>query len=139
MIQRCEDQNCNDYRYYGARGVTVCDRWHDFVAFLNDVGQRPPGLTLDRIRNDEGYGPDNFRWATKVEQMNNTRSNVKVSVGGELMSIKRMAEKAGTSYQTMNARLTRLGYSAEDALSKPVKCGQTLEMANANAKLTEAE
>ena len=131
MIQRCEDANCGDYKYYGARGITVAAEWHDFPTFLKDVGEHPDGRTLDRIRNDEGYGPNNFRWATRSEQCNNMRSNVKTYVEGKLLSIKEMAEKAGTSYDTMKARLTRLNYSPEEALHKPVKCGQTLEMAHA--------
>ena len=126
MIQRCEDTNCGDYKYYGARGITVAAEWHDFPTFLKDVGERPKGLTLDRVRNNEGYGPSNFKWATRQEQANNMRSNVKTYVDGKLLSIKEMAEKAGTSYGTMKARLTRLGYSAEEALNKPVKCGEML-------------
>lgn len=126
MIQRCEDANCDDYKYYGARGITVAAEWHDFQTFLKDVGERPKGLTLDRVRNNEGYGPRNFRWATRQEQVNNMRSNVKTYVDGKLLSIKEMAEKAGISYRTMHARLTRLGYSAEEALCKPVKCGGLL-------------
>lgn len=135
MIQRCEDENCTDYKYYGARGITVCDAWHNFETFIKDVGDRPKGMTLDRVRNNEGYGPDNFRWATHHEQMNNTRSNVKTLLDGKLLSIKEMAEISNITYETMKARLTRLGYTAEQALFKPVKCGQTLEMAH--AELTE--
>jgi len=131
MLQRCEDKNCTDYKYYGARGITVCERWHTFENFKDDVGDRPDGLTLDRKNNDSGYGPDNFRWASRELQANNMRSNVKTLVAGKLLSIKQMADKAGTSYDTMKARLTRLGYSAEEALTKPVKPGQTLEMAHA--------
>lgn len=131
MLQRCEDKNCTDYKYYGARGITVCERWHAFENFKADVGDRPDGLTLDRKNNDSGYGPDNFRWASRELQANNMRSNVKTLVAGKLLSIKQMADKAGTSYDTMKARLTRLGYSAEEALTKPVKPGQTLEMAHA--------
>ena len=94
-------------------------------------------MTLDRVRNDEGYGPTNFRWATRAEQVNNMRSNVKTDVDGKLLSIKEMAEKAGTSYDTMKARLTRLGYSPTEALTKSVKHGQTLEMYH--AEIVESE
>ena len=137
MIQRCEDQNCGDYIYYGARGITVCESWHDFEKFKEDVGDRPKGFTIDRIDNSLGYGPNNFRWASRTEQANNMRSNVKTLVDGKLLSIKEMADKAGIAYGTMKARLCRLGYTPEQALGKPVKCGQTLE--RVHAELTETQ
>jgi hypothetical protein len=75
MIQRCHNPRNSEYRNYGARGIRVCQRWrHDFTAFLADVGFKPARqLTLDRVDNDGDYQPGNVRWATRSEQMQNTR------------------------------------------------------------------
>jgi hypothetical protein len=71
---RCFDKNCSAYKWYGARGITMCREWaEDFEQFLKDMGPRPPGLSIDRINNDGNYEPGNCRWATKSEQAKNSR------------------------------------------------------------------
>ena len=77
MMTRCYNPNVKSYKDYGGRGVQVCEQWHSFANFLTDMGERPPGTTLDRKDNDRGYAPDNCRWATKAEQASNTRANTK--------------------------------------------------------------
>lgn len=71
MRQRCNNPKAKGFRYYGGRGITVCQRWDSFEAFLNDMGERPPGLTLDRIEADGNYEPGNCRWATWETQNRN--------------------------------------------------------------------
>ncbi len=73
MIQRCTNTKVNSYKLYGGRGITVCERWSDFSNFVADMGERPPGLSLDRRDNDKGYSKANCRWATAAEQTANRR------------------------------------------------------------------
>jgi hypothetical protein len=73
MLARCRNKNSKGYRYYGARGISVCERWLKFENFLADMGPKPEGRTLDRINNDGNYERGNCRWATNHEQRINKR------------------------------------------------------------------
>lgn len=77
MRQRCYSQSCKDYPDYGGRGIKVCARWMEvesgFWHFVEDLGERPDGFTLDRINVNGIYAPENVRWATAKEQRNNQR------------------------------------------------------------------
>jgi hypothetical protein len=74
MLARCESKADSSYCRYGGRGISVCERWHDFWAFIADLGPRPSSdHSLDRLDPNGGYEPSNCRWATKGEQARNRR------------------------------------------------------------------
>lgn len=119
MRDRCGNPNSPAYRYYGGRGITICERWQSFAAFLEDVGARPSAAhTLDRLENDRGYDPGNVRWATHTEQQRNRRDNVRLTLNGETKCLVEWAEEAGLKVVTVQTRLRR-GWSVEDALLTP--------------------
>lgn len=74
MKRRCLNRNSEDFKYYGARGITVCKKWRNsFAAFRDDMGPRPLGMTVDRKDNNGDYEPSNCRWATPKQQCETRR------------------------------------------------------------------
>lgn len=112
MRSRCNRENSPDYVHYGARGILVCARWDDFSNFASDMGERPVGMSLDRIDVNGPYSPENCRWATAKQQANNKRSN-RIFNG---MTLQELAEGVGLDRSKLRYRLNS-GYSIEDAVS----------------------
>lgn len=117
MIGRCTNPKCVAFPDYGGRGIEVCDRWMDFESFLEDMGERPAGLTLDRINNNGNYEPGNCRWATRKQQHNNRRANRLLSLNGETMTVAEWSEKLEIPLPGLHARLHRK-WPVERALEK---------------------
>lgn len=122
MLRRCYDQNYGSFALYGATGIDVCDRWKEsFSNFLEDMGKRPLGMTIDRIDNSKGYFPNNCRWASAKQQARNRKSNKIVVINGEKFSIIEAAERFSIPFHTLYTRIFKLGWMAEKAVSEPVR------------------
>lgn len=121
MKARCYSEGDPSFHRYGGRGIRICDRWlHSFAAFLDDMGRRPPGTTLDRIDNDGDYEPGNCRWATALEQQGGRSTSKRLEFRGRTQTIAAWARELGISDITLGARLGRYGWSVERALTAPV-------------------
>jgi hypothetical protein len=104
ILQRCENKKNKAYKNYGARGISVCERWHKFENFLADMGLKPSSKhSLDRINNDGNYEPWNCRWATRVEQNRNTRRTIKING----ISLAELAGNNGLKYNLVKLRYYR--------------------------------
>lgn len=117
MKQRCINTNCCSYSNYGAKGISVCDRWfNSFENFYNDVidGWRK-GLHLDRIDNNGNYTPENCRWVSGKENQNNKSTNVWVTHDGRTHTLAKWAEELGVKDNTLSARRRR-GYTDYEVL-----------------------
>jgi hypothetical protein len=119
MLQRCMNPNNRGYGNYGGRGIKVCKRWLRFENFLTDMGERPTGMTLDRRNNNEGYSPANCRWATPLQQGNNSRKNRLLTYLGETRTLQHWADHLGINNSSLITRLAR--WPLEKALSTPAR------------------
>lgn len=120
MRARCFNPNDAKFPDYGGRGITVCERWASFENFIADMGEPPPGTTIDRINNDGDYEPENCRWATSKMQANNRRSSRIVCAFGESLTLAAWSERVGISQNALWYRLNS-GWSTEKALTAPTK------------------
>lgn len=97
MKARCTNPLNNSFKFYGAKGITYDPRWEAFSNFLEDMGLRPTGKTLDRIDNNKPYTKSNCRWLTPKEQANNRTNNIKVLVNGEIFTPLELVDVWGKS------------------------------------------
>lgn len=125
MRQRCSNPKTRQYSDYGGRGITVFPDWDckgGFAAWFAHIGPRPSkDHSIDRFPNPNGnYEPGNVRWATRIEQQNNTNKNRFLSLGDETKTVAEWARTLGCSPQTLASRL-RSGWSVVDVLTTPIK------------------
>lgn len=122
MHSRCNCEKNTAYKYYGRKGVTVCDEWNKYETFKEwalSNGYKQ-GLTIDRIDVNGNYCPDNCRWVTYIEQANNKTDSRMVHAFGETRTVAEWAKRNGLKYATLLGRLNN-GWDAEKAISTPVK------------------
>lgn len=119
MIGRCTNPNDSRYPDYGGRGITVCDRWrHSFENFIADIGKRPTKHhSIERKNNDLGYEPGNCKWATRREQMRNTRRAMRLTILGETKSLSDWCDHYNQSYRLAKKRIQYLGWDVIEALT----------------------
>lgn len=117
MMSRCYREKDKSFRHYGGRGISVCDRWHKFENFLEDMGIAKPGLSIDRINVNGNYEPSNCRWATQLQQVRNLRNNIVVSYNGKEMCFSELCEITGVNYATALSRYKK-GYPIEIVINK---------------------
>ena len=122
MHQRCNNPENEGFYWYGARGISVCDRWNDPANFLADMGHPPAGLTIGRIDNDGNYEPSNCRWETIEAQLENYRGNKFLELGGEERIIKLWAKEYDRDPRRVSERVRR-GWSVAKALETPTPMG----------------
>lgn len=121
MVARCTKPDSQGYPKYGARGITVCDRWENsFENFLADMGDRPSAdLTLERKDNNGPYSPTNCVWATRSTQQRNKRDTVRMTLNGVTKSVAEWAEQLGVKKHSLVTR-KRYGWSDERILTTPI-------------------
>jgi hypothetical protein len=106
MISRCHNPKDKSYPRYGARGIRVCDRWRDsMVAFIDDMGPKPPGASIERIDNDGDYCPENCCWASAKQQNRNKRTNHFIEFNGRRLCVQDWASELGLTPSALLHRL----------------------------------
>lgn len=125
MKARCQNPASISYPNYGARGITVCDRWQSFENFYADMGDRPRGMSLDRIDVNGNYEPANCQWATPAQQAANQRTTKKVALRGEVVSFSEAARRLGISTATMRVWAEVRSLTHQDAINHYATVGRT--------------
>lgn len=124
MLSRCRNSKHKQYSDYGGRGIEVCDRWLKFENFFADMGEKPDGLSLDRVDNDGNYEPSNCRWASDRQQVNNRRNS---PTGRDGKSLAELAREHGLPWRRVFERV-RSGWDVERALNTPIRKKTTKEV-----------
>jgi len=119
---RCLNKNSIAYKkWYGSKGIKICDRWRSYKNFLKDMGKAPEGMSIDRIDKYGNYEPGNCRWADVYTQQNNTRTNKIIEYSGEKDTMANWCRRLDLDYHLTAGRLNRLGWSIEKAFQTKIK------------------
>lgn len=118
MMGRCYQKANPKYPDYGGRGIKVCERWHDVKNFIEDMGEKPKGSSIDRIDNNGDYEPENCRWTFAETQANNTRRTILIEHEGKVMGLSQWAREKGIGASTIRLRMKN-GLTGEALFQKP--------------------
>lgn len=122
MKHRCYNKKNSKYKYYGGRGITVCEEWLKFSNFMNDMGESYElNLTLDRIDNSKGYTKSNCRWATMKEQENNRTNNHRFMFNGMYLTLTEWSAILGINRSTLAQRYYCYKWTIDKTLSTNVQ------------------
>ncbi len=118
MKKRCSNPKNRDYKYYGGKGIKVCERWQNFNNFWSDMGTKPsPKHTIERKERDKDYSPDNCIWITQVEQVQNSSHNNYITFDGKTMTLTKWAEFLGMKRTTLSGRIVVKRWPLDRALT----------------------
>ena len=121
MKHRCLHPKTINYKDYGGRGITICEKWLDFEGFYEDMHKTyKEGLTIDRIDNNGNYCPENCRWSTRAEQANNRNYNIKITYNNETHTALEWARIYGIRPGTFYGRIY-LGWDIDDLFNRPIQ------------------
>lgn len=127
MKSRCRDPRQASYKNYGGAGITYCHEWEEYERFLADMGERPPGKTLDRIDSTGNYKPGNCKWSTPKEQARNRRTNVLITIDGETKCLEDWGREYNRDPWLIKRRINR-GWSEEDAIKAAPFSGKAAQI-----------
>lgn len=117
MMDRCEWAGHPSFERYGAKGIRVCQKWHNFEGFFADMGRPPTDKhSIDRIDTTKGYSPDNCRWADRRQQSINKTCSVWFRLGVDVLHISELCNRFNLSHKAIRARAVRRGNDCEAAL-----------------------
>lgn len=118
MKERCLNPNSRNWRFYGGRGISVCEKWMSFGAFLSDMGEKPTRYhSLERINVNGNYDPSNCKWATNKEQCRNKRNTVFVEYDGRRVSLLDLSDRFSVSYKNLWRRVVVRNWEIKRALT----------------------
>ena len=121
MVARCGRKSHKQWKDYGGRGITVCERWRTFENFYADMGDPPAGYDLDRVDNNGNYEPGNCEWVTPARSTRNRRVTVMATIDGETKPLADFADASGVRRKTAYYRVRRMGWDHKRAVTAPVR------------------
>lgn len=137
MIGRCKYKSHTSWRWYGAKGISVCERWKSFQNFFKDMGHPPfPRASIERVNPDGDYSPDNCVWATPKQQARNTNRNLLLTLNGKTQSCAAWSEELNIPRQRIECRKAR-GWSDEQTLTRPPRTDALFEFEGKRKTLHE--